>query len=71
MWLGLDLAAGTDLASADLLEDSIRHHVETKMRVRFDHAVERISARQPTGEEAQLLRVPAGRPGAERDGDRV
>ena len=28
-----------------------------RKRVRFDHAVERISARQPTGEEAALLHV--------------
>jgi DNA-binding GntR family transcriptional regulator len=56
-WLPLELAAGTDLASPNLLDESIRHHLQAKKRVRFDHAVERISARQPTGEEAALLRV--------------
>lgn len=54
-WLPLDLAAGTDLASADLLDESIRQHLWSKKRVRFDHAVERITARHPNGEEAALL----------------
>jgi DNA-binding GntR family transcriptional regulator len=57
VWLPLERASGTDLASPELLDESLRHHLETRKRVRFDHAVERISARQPTGEEAELLRV--------------
>jgi GntR family transcriptional regulator len=57
VWLPLELASGTDLASPELLNESIRHHLEGRKRVRFDHAVERISARQPLGEEAELLRV--------------
>jgi DNA-binding GntR family transcriptional regulator len=56
-WLPLELAAGTDLASPNLIDESIRHHLQVRKRVRFDHAVERISARQPTGEEAALLHV--------------
>ena len=56
-WLPLDLASGTDLASPNLLDESIRHHLQARKRVRFDHAVERISARRPTGEEATLLHV--------------
>jgi GntR family transcriptional regulator len=56
-WLPLDLASGTDLASPNLLDESIRHHLQAKKRVRFDHAVERISARRPTGEEATFLQV--------------
>jgi DNA-binding GntR family transcriptional regulator len=62
VWLSLDLASGTALASPDLLDESIRQHLQVKKRVRLDHAVERISARQPTGEEAGLLRVPADSP---------
>jgi GntR family transcriptional regulator len=62
VWLPLDLAAGTSLASADLLGESIRHHLQVKKRVRLDHAVERISARQPTGEESGLLHVAADSP---------
>src|SRR5580658_1920810 len=57
VWLPLDLAAGTQLSSPDLLADSVRHHLYERKRVRFDHAVERITARNPTGEEAALLNV--------------
>jgi DNA-binding GntR family transcriptional regulator len=57
VWLPMELASGTSLASPDLLEESIRRHLEARKKIRFDHAVERISARQPTGEEAGLLQV--------------
>ena len=56
-WLPLDLAAGTDLASPDLLDESIRHHLQMRKKIRLDHAVEQITARHPEGEEAALLRV--------------
>ena len=62
IWLPLELAAGTDLASPELLGESIRHHLQARKKVRLDHAVERISARKPTGEEAALLRVAADDP---------
>lgn len=61
-WLPLDVAAGTDLASAELLNESIRHHLQTRKKIRLDHAVERITARHPIGEEAELLRVSADAP---------
>lgn len=57
MWLPMELASGTSLASPELMDESIRHHLQVRKKVRFDHAVERISARQPTGEEAALLKV--------------
>ena len=56
-WLPLEVAAGTDLASADLLNESIRHHLNARKKIRLDHAVEQITARHPTGEEAALLHV--------------
>jgi DNA-binding GntR family transcriptional regulator len=56
-WLPLELATGTDLASADLLNESIRHHLYTRKKIRLDHAVEQITARHPTSEESALLRV--------------
>jgi GntR family transcriptional regulator len=62
VWLPLELARGTDLAAPDLLGDSIRHHLQARKKVRLDHAVERISARKPTGEEAGLLGVAADAP---------
>jgi GntR family transcriptional regulator len=62
LWLPLELATGTDLASPELLGESIRHHLQARKKVRLDHAVERISARKPTGEEAGLLQVDADAP---------
>jgi DNA-binding GntR family transcriptional regulator len=56
-WLSLDLAAGTDLASPDPLGESLRHHLQARKKVRLDHAIEQITARHPSGEEAALLRV--------------
>ena len=61
-WLSLGLAAGTDLASPDVLAESIRHHLQARKKVRFDHAIEQITARHPSGEEAALLRVTADAP---------
>jgi GntR family transcriptional regulator len=62
LWLPLELAKGTDFASPDLLGESIRRHLQARKKVRLDHAVERISARKPTGEEAGLLGVAADAP---------
>lgn len=62
LWLPLEMAKGTDLASAELLGESIRHHLQARKKVRLDHAVERISARKPTGEEAGLLEVASDAP---------
>jgi DNA-binding GntR family transcriptional regulator len=56
-WLPLELAAGTDLASPDLLGESIRHHLQARKKIRLDHAAEQITARHPAGEEAELLKV--------------
>jgi GntR family transcriptional regulator len=61
-WLPLELAAGTDLASPDLLNESIRHQLQTRKKIRLDHAVEQITARHPSGEEAELLAVPSSSP---------
>jgi GntR family transcriptional regulator len=62
VWLPLELAAGTDFASPELLGESVRHHLAARKKVRLDHAVERISARKPVGEEAALLGVAADAP---------
>src|SRR5579859_7509872 len=51
-WLPLELAAGTDLTSPDLLSESIRYQLQTRKKIRLDHAVEQITARHPSGEEA-------------------
>jgi DNA-binding GntR family transcriptional regulator len=61
-WLPLDLAAGTDLSSPDLLSESIRQHLRARKKIRLDHALEQITARHPSGEEAELLGIPADSP---------
>jgi DNA-binding GntR family transcriptional regulator len=61
-WLPLELAAGTDLASPDLLGESIRYQLQTRKKIRLDHAVEQITARHPSGEEAELLAIEPGSP---------
>jgi len=62
VWLTLDTAAGTDLASPDLLNESLRAHLATRKKIRLDHAIEQITARHPTGEEAELLRIGSDAP---------
>ncbi|WP_329128652.1 GntR family transcriptional regulator [Streptomyces caniferus] len=57
-----DLADGTDLADSAPLTEGLRTHVESRKRVRFDHVTERVSARLPTNEEAELLALPKGEP---------
>jgi DNA-binding GntR family transcriptional regulator len=61
-WLPLELAAGAGLDSPDLLTQSIRQHLLTRKKIRLDHAVEQITARHPSGEEATLLHVAADAP---------
>ncbi|MGP4003616.1 GntR family transcriptional regulator [Streptomyces sp. 8N706] len=56
------LVDGTDLADSAPLRESLRAHVETRKKVRFDHVTERVSARLPSPEEADLLGLPKGAP---------
>jgi DNA-binding GntR family transcriptional regulator len=70
-WLPLELAAGTDLASPDLLNESIRQHLQTRRKIRFDHAVEQITAPAPGRGGSRPAACRAGRPGAQRDRHRL
>ncbi|QIP84660.1 GntR family transcriptional regulator [Streptomyces sp. Tu 2975] len=56
------LVDGTELESADLLSGGTRTHLESRKKVRFDHVTERVSARLPEREEAELLELPEGVP---------
>ncbi|MEV5913413.1 GntR family transcriptional regulator [Streptomyces chartreusis] len=56
------LADGTELGSPEVLAGSPREHLEARKKIRFDHATERVSARLPEGDEAELLDLPAGTP---------
>ncbi|MCX5559299.1 GntR family transcriptional regulator [Streptomyces sp. NBC_00038] len=56
------LAEGTDLVDSTPLAEGLRAHLEARTRVRFDHVTERVSARMPSDEEADLLALPKGEP---------
>ncbi|MCT9008318.1 GntR family transcriptional regulator [Streptomyces rhizosphaerihabitans] len=56
------LAEGTELADSALLTEGLRAHLEARKKVRFDHVTERVSARIPSKEEADLLEMPEGEP---------
>lgn len=57
VWMPVNLAEGTDLTGTDSVGTSLREHVESRKNVRFDHITERVTARQPTGEEAATLNM--------------
>jgi GntR family transcriptional regulator len=56
------LVEGTELGTDEPLSGSVREHLETRKKVRFDHVVERVSARLPEASEAELLDLPDGMP---------
>ncbi|MEU6540807.1 GntR family transcriptional regulator [Streptomyces sp. NPDC047000] len=56
------LVEGTELCSPGPVTGSLREHLETRRKVRFDHVTERVSARLPGSEEAALLDLPSGVP---------
>lgn len=57
VWLPAALSEGTDLGSPEPLADGVRHHLEARKNVRFDHVVEQITARLPTAEQQRTLAV--------------
>jgi GntR family transcriptional regulator len=61
-WFPSSIADGTDLAKPDPLASGIRAHLQTIKHARIDHIVERLSARLPEGDEAELLQIPAASP---------
>ncbi|MFE6177881.1 GntR family transcriptional regulator [Streptomyces sp. NPDC056464] len=56
------LVEGSELGSPDALSGSPRDQLEARKKIRFDHVTERVSARLPTGDEAELLDLPEGVP---------
>ncbi len=72
LWVPVELSQGTDLTSAEPLAQGLREHLQSRKGVRFDHVVERITARMPTTDEAKGLGMPKNTPllavyGAVRD----
>jgi GntR family transcriptional regulator len=58
----VSVADGTELSGAEPVQGSLRQHLESRKRVRFDHVTERVSARLPSAEESDLLQMGAGEP---------
>ncbi len=54
-WFPLEVALGTDLDKPDPLRHGVRQHLQAVKHLRFDHVTERLAARKPTKEEADLL----------------
>jgi GntR family transcriptional regulator len=57
VYIPVELAAGTDLSRRDPLPDGVLKHLTSRKAITVDHATERISARLPTDEEAELLGI--------------
>ncbi|MCO6004493.1 GntR family transcriptional regulator [Actinoallomurus purpureus] len=57
LWLPEPIAAGTDLGARAPLATGVRQHLRKLKQIRVDHIVERMSARLPSGQEADLLKV--------------
>ncbi|WP_043631073.1 GntR family transcriptional regulator [Nonomuraea candida] len=55
IWVPLEHAIGTDLEKPEPLRRGIRQHLQAVKHLRFDHMTERVSARKPSKEEADLL----------------
>jgi DNA-binding GntR family transcriptional regulator len=55
IWVPLEHAIGTDLDKPEPLRRGIRQHLQAVKHLRFDHITERVSARKPSKEEADLL----------------
>lgn len=58
----LALAERTELAERGPLAEGLRAHLEARTKTRYDHVLERISARLPDDKEAALLAVTGGSP---------
>ncbi|MDF5753034.1 GntR family transcriptional regulator [Spongiactinospora sp. TRM90649] len=55
LWFPLEIAVGTDVDKPAPLRQGIRQHLQAVKHLRFDHITERLTARKPTEEEAELL----------------
>lgn len=56
-FLTVELAEGTGVGTEDAMPEGLLRHVAARKRLKFDHVTERISARLPSKEEAELLQV--------------
>jgi GntR family transcriptional regulator len=57
IYIPVELSAGTEVSRKSPLADGILRHLAHRKDIVFDHATERISARLPSAEEAELLKI--------------
>ncbi|MGV9325254.1 GntR family transcriptional regulator [Streptosporangium sandarakinum] len=55
VWVPLEVALGTDLDKPEPLRNGIRQHLQAVKHLRFDHITERLTARNPRKDEAEVL----------------
>ncbi|MER7506656.1 GntR family transcriptional regulator [Nonomuraea pusilla] len=55
VWIPLEIALGTDLDKPEPLRGGIRRHLQAVKHLRFDRVTERLLARKPAKDEAELL----------------
>ena len=56
-YIPVELAAGTDVGESAPLAEGLLRHLTHRKGIQFDHAVERLSGRLPTADEAELLEI--------------
>jgi GntR family transcriptional regulator len=61
-WFPADLVHGTDLDQSSPLPVGVRAHLRSVKQLRVDHISERLTARLPTSEEADLLKIKGSEP---------
>lgn len=57
IYVPVELSAGTDIGRKVALSGGVLNHLAERKKIIFEHATERISARLPTAEEAELLKI--------------
>lgn len=57
LYVPVELAAGTDIGKPEPINGNVLRHLGQRKDVQFDHATERLSARLPTAEESELLKI--------------
>ena len=57
LYVPVELSAGTAIGESELLPDGVLKHLADRKNVTFDHVTERISARLPSAEETELLKI--------------
>ena len=61
-WFPLELVYGTDLDKNTVLPVGLRDHLRSVKGLRVDHISERLTARLPAGDEAEVLQISTAAP---------